>query len=160
MFIQRRQRLASPAVTLVSPGGRIAMLLTAVIAGFAIPYQNSLFLANTSESEKRQIITRNSANIPQPSIKTDYEKFWPKGIKREFWLNVSGQTISPDGYLKPLGKVLNNTYPGPLIEACWGDDIVRKCLKKIPLVLWRTIKRRLISWPTLVVYKKANKVLT
>ena len=59
------------------------------------------------------------------SINTDYEKFWPQGIKREFWLNVSGQTISPDGWLKTEAKVLNNTYPGPLLEACWGDDIVR-----------------------------------
>lgn len=64
-------------------------------------------------------------NVSLPSINTDYEKYWPAGIKREYWLNVSGQEISPDGFLKPLGKVLNNTYPGPLIEACWGDDIVR-----------------------------------
>ncbi|KAM0805775.1 multicopper oxidase-domain-containing protein [Usnea florida] len=65
---------------------------------------------------------------PQPayseySINTDYEAQWPQGIKREYWLNVSAQTISPDGYLKTQGKVFNNTYPGPLIEACWGDDI-------------------------------------
>ena len=60
----------------------------------------------------------------QPSINTDYEAQWPRGIKREYWLNVSAQTISPDGFLKTEGKVFNNTYPGPLIEACWGDDIV------------------------------------
>lgn len=59
------------------------------------------------------------------SIHTDYEKKWPKGIKREYWLNLTAQTISPDGFLKTEGKVLNNSYPGPLIEACWGDDIVR-----------------------------------
>ena len=28
-----------------------------------------------------------------------------------------------DGYLKHTGKVVNGTYPGPLIEACWGDNI-------------------------------------
>jgi FtsP/CotA-like multicopper oxidase with cupredoxin domain len=32
--------------------------------------------------------------------------------------------VHPDGYLKPLGKVFNGSYPGPLIEACWGDEIV------------------------------------
>ncbi|KAK8195857.1 hypothetical protein M8818_007008 [Zalaria obscura] len=31
--------------------------------------------------------------------------------------------LSPDGYLKPLGQVFNDTFPGPLIEACWGDTI-------------------------------------
>ena len=70
-------------------------------------------------------VSHGFTNMCSPSINTDYEKYWPAGIKREYWLNVSGQAISPDGFLKPLGKVLNNTYPGPLIEACWGDDIVR-----------------------------------
>lgn len=65
---------------------------------------------------------------PQPlfsdfNIETPYEEKWPTGVHREFWINVSDHTISPDGYLKPEGKVINNTYPGPLIEACWGDDI-------------------------------------
>ena len=57
------------------------------------------------------------------SVETPYEEKWPTGIHREFWLNVTDKTISPDGYLKPEGKVINGTYPGPLIEACWGDDI-------------------------------------
>ena len=58
-----------------------------------------------------------------PSITTNYEDAWPQGQHREFWINVTDKTISPDGYLKPQGKVINGTYPGPLIEACWGDDI-------------------------------------
>ena len=64
-----------------------------------------------------------SFNDHEPSIHTDYEDVHPPGIHREFWLNVTDKTISPDGYLKTEGKVLNNSYPGPLIEACWGDDI-------------------------------------
>lgn len=32
--------------------------------------------------------------------------------------------LKPDGVEKSRGKYLNGTYPGPLIEACWGDDIV------------------------------------
>lgn len=62
-------------------------------------------------------------NTYHSSINTNYEESWPQGIQREYWLNVTDQTISPDGYLKPEGKVFNNTYPGPLIEACWGDDL-------------------------------------
>ncbi|KAL1847322.1 hypothetical protein Plec18170_008670 [Paecilomyces lecythidis] len=56
-------------------------------------------------------------------ISTDYEAKWPEGITREYWLEVSEKTISPDGTPK-LSQLLNETYPGPLIEACWGDDIV------------------------------------
>lgn len=32
--------------------------------------------------------------------------------------------LFPDGYSKPYGKVVNDTFPGPLIEACWGDEVV------------------------------------
>ncbi|KAJ9221105.1 CAZyme family AA1 [Paecilomyces variotii] len=56
-------------------------------------------------------------------ITTDYEAKWPQGVTREYWLEVSEKTISPDGTPK-LSQLINGTYPGPLIEACWGDDIV------------------------------------
>jgi FtsP/CotA-like multicopper oxidase with cupredoxin domain len=57
------------------------------------------------------------------SINVNYENSWPQGIHREHWLNVTDQTISPDAYLKSEGKVFNNTYPRPLIEVCWGNDL-------------------------------------
>lgn len=68
------------------------------------------------------------------------ESFSPPGITREVWrhryhylsmtdqiqyhLNVSVSPISPDGYIKPLGQIFNDQYPGPLLEACWGDEVV------------------------------------
>lgn len=65
------------------------------------------------------------------NIKTEYEAMWPRGIKREYWLEVSDMKIAPDGYLKPFGKVFNGSYPGPLIEACWGDEIVVHVTNKL-----------------------------
>ncbi|KAL1966153.1 hypothetical protein VTN77DRAFT_4705 [Rasamsonia byssochlamydoides] len=50
----------------------------------------------------------------QFDIETDYEVLWPPGITREYWLEVSEHTISPDGFPK-AGQVFNETYPGPLI---------------------------------------------
>lgn len=32
-------------------------------------------------------------------------------------------TINGDGIPNPEGKVFNQTYPGPWIQACWGDTI-------------------------------------
>lgn len=32
--------------------------------------------------------------------------------------------LEADGFKKTSGKVFNQTFPGPLIEACWGDEIV------------------------------------
>ncbi|KAF8534127.1 Cupredoxin, partial [Trichophaea hybrida] len=54
---------------------------------------------------------------------TDYEERWPQGVTKEYWLNVTYTTIAPDGY-KRIGQVVNGTYPGPLIEANWGDRLV------------------------------------
>ncbi|KAK0636757.1 multicopper oxidase-domain-containing protein [Bombardia bombarda] len=58
-------------------------------------------------------------------INTDYEDpdLVPKGKVRNFYLEVSEQPISPDGTTMEHGKVFNRTYPGPWIEACWGDTL-------------------------------------
>ncbi|CUS12602.1 unnamed protein product [Tuber aestivum] len=56
-------------------------------------------------------------------INTDYEFSWPDGTHREYWLEVTDGTTSPDGYLKTKAKLVNGTYPGPLLEACWGDQL-------------------------------------
>jgi len=41
----------------------------------------------------------------------------------KYTLFVSEKTINADGVPNPDGKVFNNTYPGPWIQACWGDTI-------------------------------------
>ena len=55
-------------------------------------------------------------------INTDYEQKWPTGIKRKYILDVAEMTLAPDGVAMP-GKVFNGSYPGPWIQACWGDEI-------------------------------------
>ena len=65
-------------------------------------------------------------------IRTDYEKLTPTGITRRYTLNVSDMVLAPDGFRNTGGKAFNNSYPGPWIKACWGDDIeitVTKYLK-------------------------------
>ncbi|KAK4041644.1 putative laccase precursor [Parachaetomium inaequale] len=58
-------------------------------------------------------------------IDTDYEdpKEVPAGSIRRYHLEVSEQPIAPDGTTMEHGKVFNRMYPGPWIEACWGDWI-------------------------------------
>ena len=62
-------------------------------------------------------------NGSQFSITTNYEKLWPKGILRTFELNVTEKHLDLDGVVMKWGKVFNDSYPGPWIEACWGDEI-------------------------------------
>ena len=63
--------------------------------------------------------------------KTDYEAIAPPGIVRDYTLVLSNKTINADGIPFPYGKVFSEdcpegeefdgTFPGPLIQACWGD---------------------------------------
>ena len=78
-------------------------------------------------------------------IHTDYERYGPQGKTREYWLNVSTQAIAPDGYVKLLGQVFNNSYPGPNIQACWGDELIIHVTNLIPdlgtTVHWHGIRQ-------------------
>ncbi|KAA8646581.1 oxidoreductase tpcJ [Aspergillus tanneri] len=78
------------------------------------------------------VATRDCINSPSSrncwrdgfDIQTDYTdlKNVPQGKLVEYDLTVSQQTISPDGYER-LGTVFNGQYPGPTIEADWGDTL-------------------------------------
>lgn len=68
----------------------------------------------------------------QYDINTDYEALAPPGTTREYFIEISEKDISPDGYSKPLAKVVNGSYPGPLIEACWGDEIIVHVTNQLP----------------------------
>jgi hypothetical protein len=55
------------------------------------------------------------------NIHTDYDKFAPVGITRNFTLNVTDGWINADGQPFDHAKLFNEQYPGPWLEACWGD---------------------------------------
>jgi FtsP/CotA-like multicopper oxidase with cupredoxin domain len=45
------------------------------------------------------------------------------GVVRHYQFTVSRGFIAPDGYVRDV-LLVNGAYPGPLIEANWGDTIV------------------------------------
>lgn len=55
------------------------------------------------------------------NIHTDYEKFAPTGITRHFHLEITESTYNADGLPFNSAKLFNGKYPGPWLEACWGD---------------------------------------
>ncbi|PYI08407.1 hypothetical protein BO78DRAFT_310700 [Aspergillus sclerotiicarbonarius CBS 121057] len=60
------------------------------------------------------------------TIDTDYEHYIPPGIDRHVYVDVGMNETHPkipDGRNYTQGKYFNNSYPGPYIEACWGDTI-------------------------------------
>jgi len=44
------------------------------------------------------------------------------GVIRKYDFTISRSRLAPDGYLRDV-LVINNQFPGPLIEANWGDTI-------------------------------------
>ncbi|KAK9784078.1 putative Oxidoreductase [Seiridium cardinale] len=56
------------------------------------------------------------------SIETDYEVEIPEGKLVEYFFTISEAEIAPDGYLTNV-TLVNDQFPGPKIEANWGDTI-------------------------------------
>ena len=82
--------------------------------------------ANCSRSDNRGCWLRNKKNRSQVyDINTNYEdpKQVPKGVLREYVLDIGRKELNLDGITMPNGVVFNNSYPGPWIQACWGDDV-------------------------------------
>ncbi|KAI0912663.1 multicopper oxidase-domain-containing protein [Ustulina deusta] len=59
-------------------------------------------------------------------INTDYETNTPSGIVRTFNLEVTEHDNwpGPDGRVKSKVMLVNNQYPGPTLQADWGDTLV------------------------------------
>ncbi|CAJ2512223.1 Uu.00g052380.m01.CDS01 [Anthostomella pinea] len=55
------------------------------------------------------------------NIHTDYEAVAPVGIQRNYTLVVNDGNVNLDGMNFTDAKLFNNTYPGPWLQACWGD---------------------------------------
>jgi FtsP/CotA-like multicopper oxidase with cupredoxin domain len=59
-----------------------------------------------------------------------YVEYPTTGVVRHYDFTVSRGFIAPDGYLRDV-LLVNGAYPGPLIEANWGDTIVVRVCNNI-----------------------------
>lgn len=86
-----------------------------------------------SSAADRTCWLKNTKTGQQFNITTDYETAMPPGIVRNYNLVLTNQTINADGMPFRDGKVFSYefpdsedfepTFPGPWIQACWGDVI-------------------------------------
>lgn len=65
------------------------------------------------------------------NIMTDYEREAPIGVQRNYTLVVNDGWINADGRNLTEAKMFNNTYPGPWIQACWGDTLNIKVINNM-----------------------------
>ncbi|PPJ50257.1 hypothetical protein CBER1_04898 [Cercospora berteroae] len=56
-------------------------------------------------------------------IGTNYEIDGPKGVVREYYLELSESTRNPDGAGDVYVQLFNGSFPGPRLQARWGDEI-------------------------------------
>lgn len=77
-----------------------------------------------SNSENRECWLRDRDG-QEFNLHTDYEKFAPVGVTRHYVLHVTEGSINADGQPFDNAKLFNGVYPGPWLEACWGDVSLR-----------------------------------
>ena len=89
---------------------------------FYCNYTQMLDYEFCSTEENRGCWLNNTKTGHQFNISTDYESEKPEGIHRQYELNVTDDTpINADGVSFDLAKLFNRVYPGPWLQACWGD---------------------------------------
>ena len=108
------------------PGGR----LTGPGSQFTCDYSQMVGWSSCSTADDRSCWLKNDKTGLEYNITTDYENVAqaPIGTHRHYVLDVTDQWINADGLNFTEGKVFNGIYPGPWIQACWGDVRIRSSL--------------------------------
>lgn len=97
-------------------------------AGFTCEYPTLVNYEYCSNSGNRSCWLRKKEGAPtddglpqEYNIWTDYENIWPKGILREYEYGIVDGRLNADGEWFNEAKLFNGEYPGPWLQACWGD---------------------------------------
>lgn len=85
------------------------------------PEKDGWVMCNTNLD--RQCWLKNTKTGQQFNISTDYEKEGPKGIDRHYYLELGESIRDPDTHGNIPVQLFNNSFPGPRLQACWGDRI-------------------------------------
>ena len=88
---------------------------------FKCDYSSMSGWSQCNTPQNRGCWLRNDQTGVEFNISTDYESMKPNGITRHYTLNITDGTVNADGLNFTEAKVFNSTYPGPWIQACWGD---------------------------------------
>jgi hypothetical protein len=101
------------------PGGR----LTGPGSNFTCDYSKMVGWSKCTTPYNRGCWLRNKKTGIEYNISTDYEDTnqTPIGITRSYVLDITDHWINADGLNFTEGKIFNGMYPGPWIQACWGD---------------------------------------
>lgn len=102
------------------PGGR----LRGPGSEFTCDYSNMVGWSVCTTPEDRGCwLKKGDSTDPKDrfDIHTNYETRTPKGVTRYYTLVLTDDIINTDGIPSRDAKIFNGQYPGPWIQACWGD---------------------------------------
>ena len=88
---------------------------------FTCDYSNMPGWTPCSTADGRGCWLKNTVTGQQYNINIDYENDGPIGITRNYTIVINDGNVNADGIVFQEAKLFNNTYPGPWIQACWGD---------------------------------------
>ncbi|KAB8226351.1 Cupredoxin [Aspergillus novoparasiticus] len=99
------------------------LLLPLIFVVLAASIQHTTPLFGGPLSSRVGLLSRGVSENEQFSISTDYYSKAPAtGVVREYWFDIINVTAAPDGVDRPM-MLVNGQYPGPTIEAGWGDTV-------------------------------------
>ena len=95
---------------------------------FPCKYPAMVGWESCSTKTDRRCWLRRKSDGKQYDINTDYENDKPIGVVRQYTIVLEDSWYAADGINFTSAKLFNNSYPGPWIQACWGDRLVPECL--------------------------------
>lgn len=111
---------ATPGPIFKPPSGR----LTGPGSDFKCDYSRMAGWSYCSEAGDRGCwLKRGKGTDPLDrfDITSNYETRTPLGVTRRYSLDLADDHINTDGIYFDYAKIFNGQYPGPWIQACWGD---------------------------------------
>ena len=88
---------------------------------FTCKYPAMVGWEDCSSSRDRKCWLRRKSDGKQFDVNTNYENEWPIGVTRHYEIDIADGSWAADGLHFDEAKLFNKKYPGPWIQACWGD---------------------------------------
>lgn len=75
----------------------------------------------STPTDRKCWLRRKTDHSQRYDVYTNYEDERPIGVTRYYELELDDGAYDADGENFDAAKLFNNQYPGPWIQACWGD---------------------------------------
>lgn len=118
-IVHQAPLVASPVSTAAEAGPTFRV--PGIGESFECKYPSMVGWESCSTPEDRGCWLRRKSDGKRFDIETNYEDEMPIGIVRPYTLTLKNGWWAADGINFTEAQLFNHQYPGPWIQACWGD---------------------------------------